>query len=319
MRVPTFAAARTSGGQAATQRPERMADEGAAPPGRSKAPERGGKSYRAAVCEHTPVGSVGVDGAAMDVARRNMELYRAAAGWAAGGGEGNKDGGTGGGAQIIVYPEWGLLGASDAVSRRDRMVPFAQPVGDAGDDLLAQPSGGEYSIVRELASIAKDCGIVVVANVCEKAADAADAALPVYYNTEVAISEDGILLAKYHKMHPFFTRTFDRPQEREVVTFETSFGVRFGLFICKDLCHSEPQRSLLDGSRAHGGATQIPFSVAAPHTFLVRWFYRRWSEKRGATLLASNRGGGGGIFAGGKGGKSHVVKRHGCTVATIHL
>lgn len=110
-----------------------------------------------------------------------------------------------------------------------------------------------------------------------------------------------------------------RTQEKEVVTFETSFGVRFGLFICKDLCHSEPQRSLLDGSRAHGGATQIPFSVAAPHTFLVRWFYRRWSEKRGATLLASNRGGGGGIFAGGKGGKSHVVKRHGCTVATIHL
>ena len=43
---------------------------------------------------------------------------------AAGGGEGNKDGGTGGGAQIIVYPEWGLLGASDAVSRKSASVGF---------------------------------------------------------------------------------------------------------------------------------------------------------------------------------------------------
>jgi len=55
------------------------------------------------------------------------------------------------------------------------------------------------------------------------------------FNTLVAFSETGDLIAKYHKMHLFFERQFDTPDTPDLNTFKTSFGVTFGMAICFDL------------------------------------------------------------------------------------
>lgn len=51
------------------------------------------------------------------------------------------------------------------------------------------------------------------------------------YNTQVAFSETGQLLAKYHKYHLFYEPQYNTPALPEVVYFDTSFGVRFGMMV----------------------------------------------------------------------------------------
>jgi len=262
-------------------------------------------SYRAAVFDGNTVGNAD-DEDAMDVVQSNLELYDAA----------TKAAKEEDGAQIMVFPEWGLFGASGLFGMnipafsRAAIQPFCQPVGNSGDDLLT--ADDSFSIVRGLAAIAKEYQIVVVANVCEIFVTN-DNSGEKLYNTEVAISETGMLLAKYRKMHPFLPRTFDTPP-KQVVTFETSFGVEFGVFVCYDLLHSEPQKSIIHGL----GVTQIPYSVAFFDFFLSQWFYSWWAQRNKATLLVANFNGGSRIFAGGDGGADDVVKRDGYTIATIY-
>lgn len=131
--------------------------------------------------------------------------------------------------------------------------------------------------------------MVVVANVCEKVETNSAVYL---YNTEIALSETGELLAKYHKEHPWYTDTFDTPPTTEIVTFTTSFGVRFGLFICYDIVHSTPIKDLLAE-----GVSQFPYSVSFPVQILEKAGFQAWSKQTKATLLASNLGrSGSGIF-----------------------
>lgn len=69
------------------------------------------------------------------------------------------------------------------------------------------------------------------------------------YNTQVAFSETGQLLAKYHKSHLFEeSNIFNQPTTPDVEYFDTSFGVRFGMMICFDMMFAHPQLDLLQVS-----------------------------------------------------------------------
>lgn len=192
------------------------------------------------------------------------------------------------GAQIIVFPEWGLFGRPPRTTplSKSSMELFKEAVGEVGENLAARTNDESCSIVHRLAVLAQKHSIVVVANVCE---DNGEGKL---FNTEVALSEDGILLAKYHKMNVFLRHIFDTPPTKEVVTFRTSFGVTFGLFVCFDLLWPEPQTSL----RNEHNVTQFCYSVAFVDSRLTNWYYNSWAKKNQATLLASNLNGGSGIF-----------------------
>jgi pantetheine hydrolase len=253
------------------------------------------KSYRAAVAEHKTMGS----GDAMAVVNQSLDRYDTIAH------DAKADG-----AQIIVFPEWGLFGSNNPVSSRETILPFSQPIGHPGEDLLQNSessSSSSSSIVQRLASIAKAHSIVMVANVSESTADGK------IYNTEVAISETGVLLAKYHKHNPWFTKTFDEP-DKEVVTFETSFGVTFGLFICYDIFCKEPQQSLKEQ-----GVTHFCYSVCLPvDNFITRWYYQHWAKNNDATILVSNLGGcGSRIFS--SSATKDMEKKESYTIATLIL
>lgn len=64
------------------------------------------------------------------------------------------------------------------------------------------------------------------------------------YNTELVFDERGVLIAVYHKSHPYHIFCFDKPDPFDVVTFNTSFGVTFGVFVCLDIAYSEPADAL---------------------------------------------------------------------------
>ncbi|GMH96444.1 hypothetical protein TrST_g14204 [Triparma strigata] len=226
--------------------------------------------YVAAVAQHESLGSSSSDGWE-SVVDMNVNEYRNIA--AAASAEG---------AQIIVFPEWGLFGTDGAVKSRNTIEPFCETISD-------QAASDSTTTVGKLSTLAAKYGVVVVANVCEKVETESAVYL---YNTEIALSEKGELLAKYHKEHPWYTDTFDTPTKEEIVTFTTSFGVRFGLFICYDIVHSTPINDLLAE-----GVTQFPYSVSFPVDSLEKVGFQAWSKHTKATLLASNLGGSGsGIF-----------------------
>ena len=162
------------------------------------------------------------------------------------------------GAQIIVFPEWGLFGANNPVRHRDTIKGYCEEINDS---TLNDPT----SVVGKLSLVARTNGVALTANVCESL-PIPSVSFPgddyVLYNTEVAFDTDGTMLAKYHKNHPWYTDTFDTP-EKEVVKFKTSFGVTFGLIVCYDIVHDTPEMELLDM-----GVTQFPYSVAEPATLM---------------------------------------------------
>lgn len=58
------------------------------------------------------------------------------------------------------------------------------------------------------------------------------------------------IIAKYWKMHPWFTSTFNTPPER-LVSFTPSFGVKFGLMICFDIAFPSPGPALRKNGISH--------------------------------------------------------------------
>ena len=199
-------------------------------------------TYVAAVAQVAGVGAA--DASPEDAIAAGLAQYAAVAAAAA------KDAG----AQVVVFPEWGLMGEGAwGVSSREAVAPFCEDV-----------SGGNGVTMEGLAALARNLSVVVVANVCDKVVCAADdvESCPFgdgvqLFNTEVALDEAGQLLAKYHKTHVWKRGVFDVPQEVEVVTFAASFGVTFGLFVCFDIAFPRPQRDLLGL-----GVLHFPYSVA---------------------------------------------------------
>jgi len=119
------------------------------------------------------------------------------------------------------------------------------------------------------------------------------------FNTQIALGDRGELLAKYHKMHPYYPSEHahcigdghQQPGLSDPVTFRTSFGVTFGMAICYDICfHTPAQQLALDQ-----GVTDVVFSThweneAGPPMALSVPFFQSWSRGTGANLLAANAG-----------------------------
>ncbi|CAB1320660.1 unnamed protein product, partial [Coregonus sp. 'balchen'] len=66
------------------------------------------------------------------------------------------------------------------------------------------------------------------------------------FNTDVVFRSDGSLAARYHKQNLFFEKEFNTPPRLEVVTFDTPFAGRFGVFTCFDILFHDPTVRLLE-------------------------------------------------------------------------
>jgi len=139
-----------------------------------------------------------------------------------------------------------------------------------GSDLLAAASPLDGAFCSELASLAKETGVSLVAGVFEPASGGR------VYNTAVVYDGAGSLVGSYRKLH-----LFDAFGQREsdqvapgssVVTCELG-GVRIGLQICYDIRFPELSRSLV----LSGGAELLVVPAA--------WAAGLFKEEHWVTLV----------------------------------
>lgn len=193
------------------------------------------------------------------------------------------------GAQIVVFPEYGLFGP--VLRTRNDTALYAEVVPEIGACVDATLHSTALQTLRKAANAS---GAVLVFHLAEAAGQR-------LYSTQVALSPRGCVLGKYHKFHLYGEPYFDRPAHPEVVTFDSPFGVRFGMFVCFDIMFGDPANV----ARARG-VTDFVFSswwVNFPPLLLASQVQSGWAAARGANLVAANtaepgwHGAGSGIYA----------------------
>ena len=220
-----------------------------------------------------------------------------------------------GGAQIVVFPEDGIIGA--AYTTRESVLPYLEEIPDISKSKelvnpCAQSGFGHRPILRNLSCLARRFKTVLVANMGDVQSCTGQPNCPsdgrYQLNTNVIFETDGTLIAKYHKQNLYGPekKYFDAGDPSSCVTFRTSFGVTFGTFTCYDLLYSEPGNCLLEK-----GVQNFVLPTAWGNVFP---FYvsigvqQSWSLKHSINFLAANQhltvptvyyGSGSGIYSSG--------------------
>ena len=230
------------------------------------------------------------------------------------------------GAQIIVFGE-GALGIADGKYKSGgKMVddgggvaggllaePLPEPLGAVGPIVPCDWTGAEAAAAPALVAIscaAKKHKIHVVYDTGDavKCApkDPYNSSEYCYqcppegimrFNTQVAIGDNGTMLAKYHKTHRYLAAHcigdgYQQPGGKDPRWFDTSFGVRFGMMLCYDICFHTPAIELAVSANQ---ISDFVFSThweneEGPPISLATSFFQSWSRGVGANLLAANEG-----------------------------
>jgi N-carbamoylputrescine amidase len=103
---------------------------------------------------------------------------------------------------------------------------------------LAEPIPGPSSEL--LGSVARECGVVIVASLFERRAPG------LYHNTAVVLEKDGSIAGRYRKMHipddpGFYEKFYFTPGDLGFVPIATSVG-RLGVLVCWDQWYPEAAR-----------------------------------------------------------------------------
>lgn len=192
-----------------------------------------------------------------------------------------------GGAQIIVFPEYGLTGPG--FPKPEYVIPFLEeipnPDSHVNPCLDWQPNNPNI-ITYTTSCLASQYKIVIVLDMAD------NVTLPngtrARYNTQVAFDSDGRLLQKYHKTHLYYEPEFDTPVNQPPKSFKTSFGVTFGMGICFDIIFEEPMMSLV-----RAGIKDFVYStwwVNTPPILSAVTMQQSWSFVNQVNLLASGAG-----------------------------
>ena len=199
------------------------------------------------------------------------------------------------GAQIVVFPENGIYGFW--YNTREQLYPFLEDIPDPVLESVVPCEDATFvnrPILARLSCLARDYGVVLVANMGDKKACLNSSATDCppngwyQYNTNVAFDSDGLLLARYHKTNLFVRekKIFDIPHPTPHITFTTSFGVTFGTFTCYDILFCDPPLVLL-----RKGIRNFVFLTAWGNSYP---FYtstavqQGWSLRTGTNILAAN-------------------------------
>lgn len=198
------------------------------------------------------------------------------------------------GAQIIVFPEDAIHGFNYT---RASIAGYLETVPDPQEVTwcpCAEPDRfPDTEVLQRLSCMAHENRIFVVANMASRQScdRSTDLHCPVdgryQFNTNVVFSDNGTIVARYHKQNLYFEAAFDTPPKSEYVTFTTPFAGRFGVFTCFDILFREPAVTLVKDM----GIRQIVYPTAwmnqLPLLAAVQ-FQRAFSHAAGVTLLAAN-------------------------------
>lgn len=143
---------------------------------------------------------------------------------------------------ILVFPELTLNTLSDPVYVPDPHETFV-PCREDSPELLSR-----------LSCLAAETSKYFVINLseifdCESGADEDPRPCGPHgfhrYNTNVVFDRNGAVIARYRKFNLFREAGTNTTHLPEIVTFETDFGVTFGMFTCFDLLFAKPPLELI--------------------------------------------------------------------------
>ncbi|XP_030596459.1 biotinidase-like isoform X2 [Archocentrus centrarchus] len=200
--------------------------------------------------------------------------------------------------QKMVFMDLTSLGQPSLVTWK----PFPTPSRRAGTraQSLADTTTPRFTVrylhlvLQRLSCIARRNNIYLVANMpdlqpCPLKTSPSSSCPPDgrwQFNTNVAFRSDGLLVARYHKQNLYFEESFDTPPELEVITFDTPFAGKFGLFTCFDILFHDPAVVLVERGVRHlifptAWMNQLPLLDSIQ-------FQQAFSLGANVTLLAAN-------------------------------
>ncbi|XP_035287044.1 biotinidase-like [Anguilla anguilla] len=247
----------------------------------------GGGSYVAAVYEHRVIRNLQPKvllsrQEALEHMNKNLDVYEEQAAAAA------KQG-----AHIIVFPEDGIHGFNFS---RESIAGYLETVPDPTTvswNPCSDPARfPNTEVLHRLSCMAKNNSLYLVANMPGREdCDAQTTPCPpdgrYQFNTNVVFSANGTLVARYRKRNLYFEFEFDTPADPQLITFDTPFAGRFGLFTCFDILFYNPAVELVEKL----GVRQLIFPTAwmnqLPLLAAVQ-FHRSFSYATGTSLLSAN-------------------------------
>lgn len=203
------------------------------------------------------------------------------------------------GAQIVVFPEYGITGESSYPANAWLTGGYTESWSADAIGKIPCNSDSDFPwapTIVKLSCAAADNKIVIVANLIEYSKDKK------FYNTDIAFDSDGTFLATYHKMNLWGEGNIDVPPVCDVVSFETKFGETFGMFTCADIIHQHPASNLLEKKIKHfvhpvGWTNEMAQMQTLAYT-------QGWSAVKNVNLITSNLKGqyssGSGVFVSGR-------------------
>ncbi|MBN3298061.1 BTD Biotinidase, partial [Amia calva] len=220
--------------------------------------------------------------AALDHMKENLDIYEEQVAAAA------KQG-----AQIIVFPEDGLHGFNYT---RESIVSYSETIPDPASmswsPCLQPERFNGTEVLHRLSCMAHKHAVYLVANMPDRQeCDGTDPHCPpdgrYQFNTDVVFSDDGTIVARYHKQNLYFESEFNTPRECEYVTFDTPFAGRFGLFTCFDILFHEPVITLLEKYQVKQMIFPTAWFNEAP-LLSAHQFQKAFATGSGINLLAAN-------------------------------
>ncbi|CAG0886276.1 unnamed protein product [Cyprideis torosa] len=137
---------------------------------------------------------------------------------------------------LVVFPEYGLTGLG--------VLPPNKPQAQSEKWLIRE----DDEVIRLISDAARQNHNYVVVNLpeevpCEDQTESADCPEEGFfaYNSDYVFDRSGSIIAKYRKTNLYLEPLFDLPPaDQGLVTFETDFGIRFGLATCFDIMFQTP-------------------------------------------------------------------------------
>ncbi|XP_058835739.1 vanin-like protein 2 isoform X2 [Topomyia yanbarensis] len=183
---------------------------------------------------------------------------------------------------LIVFPELALNTLSDPV-----YVPDPQ-------DKLIPCRPDSLELLSRLSCLAAEVGKYIVINLseifdCESVPmeDPRPCSSHSFhrYNTDVVFDRNGTVIARYRKFNLFGEVGTNITHVPEIITFETDFGVTFGVFTCFDLLFAQPtleliKRNIKDFIFPAWWTSEPPFLTSTQ-------IFESWAHANNVNLIAS--------------------------------
>lgn len=198
--------------------------------------------------------------------------------------------------QILVFPEFGLVPAN--ADSRESLYPYAEVIPAVNPSSPAIPctdaTFSDKVIMQRMSCAARDNRVALLVNTvdyvsCEAATDSNCPSDNHYqYNTNVVFDETGRFVAKYYKSHEFpgLRKAYDQVPAPSEVVFQSSWGIKYGIFTCYDIMFTDPAKELRKQGIEHF-LYPVEQGQIGEDTIIAHW-----SKSEDAVLLSSNLGSG---------------------------